>query len=109
MAVFSFTVNSSVLKGTIHIPKSQVSHRVLEAEGFSQRNWVIIFPHGEQFEGQLYHYEPRYKEYYQLHLRGKNRILPTYIQLHDFLFMVLFKFRKRNYAIVEYPNKTISS
>ena len=86
MAVFRFTVGKVFLENKGHpitVPKSQVPYRALEAEGLSQKNVTIIFPRGERFEGQLYHGEAGYGEYYQLQVRGDDRTLPRYINLHD--------------------------
>jgi len=108
MVVFSFKVNQSFLGETGHpltVPKSQVPCPFLKAEGLSEKNVTIIFPRGERLEGQLYHGEAGYGEYYQLKVRGENRILPTYIKLQDHLLVVLFKAGSHSYAALEYPSE----
>jgi|SRR6267143_1182557 len=105
MAVFRFTVGRAFLENQgrpITIPKSQVPYRALEAEGLSQKTVTIVFPRGERFEGQIYHGEAGYGEYYQLQMRGENRKLPKYIGLHDRLFVALSKVGGRTYATLEY-------
>jgi hypothetical protein len=96
MTVFHFIANSSFLQFAGHpitIPKSQVSYLALKAEGLNEKNVTIIFPQGERLEGQLYHGEAGWGEYYQIQVRGKNRSLPKYIKLRDGLLVVLFKAR----------------
>ena len=105
MAVFRFTMNQSFLGNQGHpitVPKSQVPYKALEAEGLSQKNVTIIFPRGERFEGQLYHGEAGFGEYYQLQVRGVDRTVPSYIKLHDRLLVALFKGGARSYAVLEY-------
>jgi hypothetical protein len=105
MAVFRFTVGRAFLKNKGHpitIPKSQVPYRALEAEGLSQRSVTIVFPRGERFEGQIYHGEAGYGEYYQLQMRGEKRTLPRYISLNDRLFVTLAEVGGRTYATLEY-------
>lgn len=105
MAVFRFTVNQSFLGNSGHpitVPKGQVSCPSLKAEGLSEKNVTIIFPLGERREGQLYHGEAGYGEYYQLQVRGKDRTLPSYIKVQDRLLVVLFKAGSRTYAALEF-------
>ena len=105
MTVFRFTAGKAFLENKGHpitVPKSQVPYLALEAEGLSQKNVTIIFPRGERFEGQLYHGEAGYGEYYQLQVRGEDRTLPRYINLHDRLFVSLAKVGGRTYATLEY-------
>ena len=105
MAVFRFSVNQSFLGNTGHpitVPKGQVPYSSLKAEGLSEKNVTIIFPRGERREGQLYHGEAGYGEYFQLQVRGEDRTLPSYIKLQDRLLVVLFKAGSRSYAALEY-------
>lgn len=105
MAVFQFTVRKAFLENRGHpitVPKGQVSYRALEADGLNQKNVTIVLPRGERFQGQLYHGEAGYGEYYQIQARGADRTLPKYINLHDQLFVTLAKVGGRAYATLEY-------
>jgi len=105
MAVFHFTLNRSFLGTKVHpitVPKSQVPYRAFEAEGLSAKDITIIFPRGEQFEGQMYHGDAGYGEYYQIRFCGENRTIPGYLKLDDQLLVTLHKVSGRNYAVLEY-------
>jgi hypothetical protein len=105
MAVFRFTINQSFLRNAGHpitVPKGQVPCSSLEAEGLNEKNVTLILPRGERFEGQLYHGEAGYGEYYQLQVRGENRTLPAYLKLQDRLLVVIFKAGSHSYAALEY-------
>jgi len=105
MTVFPFKVGQTFLRNIGHpitVPKSHLPYGALVAEGLTQKNITIICPRGERFEGQLYHGEAGYGEYYQIQFRGKDRTLPSYITINDRLFVGLLKVGARSYAVLEY-------
>ncbi|MGE0358725.1 MAG: hypothetical protein AB7P08_17615 [Burkholderiales bacterium] len=105
MTVFPFRVGRAFLGAIGHpitVPKSHLPYGALQAEGLTQKNLTIICPRGERFEGQLYHGEAGYGEYYQIQFRGNDRTLPSYLKLDDRLFVGLLKVGASSYAVLEY-------
>jgi hypothetical protein len=105
MATFQFTVNESFLEGSGHpitIPKSQLPYQQLGAVGLDHKHVIVVLPHGERFEAEIYYGEAGYGEYYQLRFTGDNRTLPGYLKLNEHLLIVLTKADAKSYAIVEY-------
>ena len=105
MESFEFTVNDSFLEGSGHpitIPKSQLQYKALVALGLDHKHMLVVLPHGERFEAEIYHGEAGYGEYYQLRFNGSNRTLPGYLKLNDSLLVFLAKSAGQSYALVEY-------
>jgi hypothetical protein len=105
MASFEFTVNESFLEGSGHpitIPKSQLPYQALGVIGLDHKHVVVVLPHGERFEAEIYHGEAGYGEYYQLRFNGSDRDLPSYLKLNDRLIVFLAKAANNSFAILEY-------
>jgi hypothetical protein len=99
MIAFKFNVNRSFLTASGHpitIPKRDVPHGDVEAEGIAGLRLSIILPRGERVEDSYYTLYPEsgpgnsgFGPYYQLKLRGGTRVLPSYLKLgHKLLVAV---------------------
>ena len=105
MESFEFTVNDSFLEGPGHpitIPKSQLTYKDLRAIGLDHTRVIVVLPHGERFDAEIYHGEAGYGEYYQLRFNGDNRTLPGYLKLNDRLIVLLAKAAGKSHVILEY-------
>ncbi|MFC3552477.1 hypothetical protein ACFOLC_15845 [Lysobacter cavernae] len=105
MSSFEFTVNESFLEGSGHpitIPKSQLAYPAFRALDLDHKHVVVVLPHGERFEAEIYHGEAGYGEYYQLRFNGNSRTLPNYLKLNDHLLVFLAKAAGKSHAILEY-------
>jgi len=105
VASFEFMVNRSFLHASRHpitIPRSQIAHDELLSLNLDHKDVLVMLPHGERYEAEIYHGTAGYGEYYQIRFIGSSRSLPSYVKLNDQLLVMLEKAAGRSHATLEY-------
>ncbi len=107
MIVFRFFINNSFLKYSSHpitIPKSQVNYKNLIADNLDIGDFILLLPKGEILKGHIYRGISGYGEYYQIRIYPDQQF-PSYLLLNDQLIVILFRYNRKSYCILEYDQK----
>lgn len=104
---FRYDVKKSFLTGTreITVPKGQISYKALRETQLDQETYNIIYPRGECLPAWMYYGVAGYGSYYQLKVSANQPNIPRYLQIDDRLFVILIRYYRINYAILEYIQK----
>ena len=102
---FTWCVTPSFVRGShpITIPKNY--HTRLGETQLDEETYIIVYPKGETLTAKMYHYQSHPREYYELTVPTRYQKLPDYLQIDDRLFVILIRYFRVNYAILEYIQK----
>jgi len=104
MIIFRFFINNSFLKYSSHpitVPKSQVIYKNLVEDNLDKGDFILILPKGEILKSHIYYGISSYGEYYQIRTySGQN--IPSYLLLNDQLIVILFRYNRKSYCVLEY-------
>ena len=82
-------------------------HTWLGEPKLDKKKYIIVYPKGETLTAKMYHYQLHHREYYKLTVPTRDNIQkrPAYLQENDELFVILIRYFRVNYAILEYIQK----
>ncbi len=106
MISFRFALNDSFRAYSTHpitVPKSRVDYGLLQKEGLNQGDLTVIFPRGERVRGHMYHNHAGFGPYYQIRTYT-DQLIPSYLNNHDKVLVIVFKDGANKYAILEFMN-----
>ncbi len=104
--VFTFRVNPSFLDYSRPITIPKTHHSKLRKANLDEEIYSIVFPGGETLSAKMNHGRPgQSKEYYQLIVPKRYQKIPDYLQIHDRLLVILVRYNRSNYAILEYIHR----
>jgi len=102
---FIWCVTPSFVRGSHQITIPKICHDKLRETKLDKETYIIVYPKGEILTAKMYHGRPGgYREYYQLTVPKRYQRLPDYIQ-EDELFVILIRYFRVSYAILEYIKK----
>ena len=103
---FSFTVNSSFLNYSHPITIPKIHDNKMRKTKLDEEPYRIVYPKGETLKAKMYHGRPgQDKEYYRLTVPKRHQKLPNYLKINDRLFVILVRYYRSNYAILEYIHR----
>ena len=87
----------------ITIPKKY--HTRLRETKLNKETYIIVYPKGETRTAKMYRYKLHHREYYKLTVPTRGQKLPDYLQEKEELFVILIRYFRVSYAILEYIQK----
>lgn len=103
---FAFEVNPSFLKYSHRITIPKIYDAKMRKTKLDEELYRIVYPKGETLKAKMYHGRPgQYKEYYQIIVPKRYQKLPDYLQIEDRLLVILVRYYRSNYAMLEYIHR----
>jgi hypothetical protein len=104
---FTFSVNSSFLDYSHPITIPIDYYGKMRKAKLDEETYSIVYPKGETLKAKMYFGRPgQAGEYYRLTVTKRYQKLPEYLQFGDRLIVILTRYYKHNYAILEYIRKS---
>lgn len=101
---FWFRANRSFRTTPSHpitIPRGQVPHRSLVEAQLHEGPFTLVFPRGERRTAEMCSGVSGRGPFYQLRVRGADRLVPEYIKHDDPLLILLVRFQRKSFAFIE--------
>lgn len=103
---FAFEVNPSFLNYSHPITIPKIYDDKMRKTKLDEELYRIVYPKGETLEAKMYYGRPGQDiDYYRLSVPKRYQKLPDYLQIHDRLIVVLVRYYRNNYAILEYIHR----